>query len=428
MPLKLHLLKAYPTPCGVISKLKNVKFMSQPNLLRSLMNWFRQLMNVHVILISLVYAGLLFIIFSNLVAYDDYKSFAKQVLGASHVETCPQNCAFNLTARWRDPRAVIVVDNPSGTLVLLKLNTTRHNGVWVAADRTTQINVTFDGGLYVDVYPIYPFSDAAPRHAYLPGNGNLTIRVTPPAIGGVLQLFQTIISAVIGLLATLGIIKHMTKTPAVNAIGSTSFLVSNINFNRILLISLILFLNLIVTIAGLDFVTVVIIILTSINPILLLFLKSLVAVSNVERAAKVGFLHLYDLAVLIWGFLWLINPILTIFRLEYIMVISFFLQHILIIVIIGGFLVFIISLITEIISPQILFFSIVPFIFNQEVAARVEFCRRALDWPTKVKVYPESGKPVVGFVVECDVGKIAVSNKRRTRVFSWGDVHQIELL
>jgi len=174
----------------------------------------------HFILILLVYFSLFIIALHNIVVYVDYKSFVKQVLGVTHVETCPPNCTFNLTAQWRDPWTVIFIDNPSGTPVLLKLNTTQRK-VWIATNRTTHIDVAFDGGLYIDVYPLYPLSDAEPRSAYLPSSGNLTIRIAPPAIGGTLQFILTTIGGLLGLLTTLGIIKHATKTPAVNNFGST---------------------------------------------------------------------------------------------------------------------------------------------------------------------------------------------------------------
>jgi len=194
--------------------------------LHCLKNWLRPLKNIHillhVLLISLVYVGFFFVVVDSLKVYSDYKSFARDVLNAQNITTCPTVCSFNLTSQRRDPRTVIVVDNPSGTPVVLNLYTTQHEKVWVATNRTTWINVTFDRGLYVDVYPLYPLSDVEPRNAYLPGNGNLTIRVTPPAIGGVLQTLQAIIGAVIGLLATLGIIQHVTKTPAVNAMVAHS--------------------------------------------------------------------------------------------------------------------------------------------------------------------------------------------------------------
>jgi len=472
--------------------------MSQPaprRRRRSLAKWLVPSNNVyvvlHILLISLVYVGFFFVVVDSLKVYSDYKSFARDVLNAQNITTCPTVCSFNLTSQWRDPRAVIVIDNPSGTPVLLSLYTMQHNGMWVATVRTTQINVTFDGGLYVDVYPLYPLSDAAPRSAYLPGNGNLTIRTTPPAIGGAIQPLQAIIGTVIGLLTTLGIIQHVTKTPAVNAMGSTfpaymkaftyPFLVLFLLFLLVLLkpalvqmlacnpsqfyymlgiTSLFLSLAFSMFLCKIRFIRcqrnlkdvttlVIIIVLTFlglvfifknnppsphqlystalflifVNPISLFYLKSLATDSRVRRAIKVGLLHLYDLAVLIWFLQWLVNPYPTIFKPAFIEL--SFLQIILIVllVIFGFIIVFRASL-----HPLIFLYSIIPFIFNEEFAARVELCRRALNQPTKVRIYPEKGKSVVGFVVECDAGKIAVSNYRRTRVFSWGDVQQIEIL
>jgi len=160
-----------------------------------------------------------------------------------------------------------------------------------------------------------------------------------------------------------------------------------------------------------------------INPISLFYLKSLAAVSKIGRAKKVGLLHLYDLAVLIWFLQWLVNPYPAIFKLYFIELSLLQIILIVLLVVFGFIIVFRASL-----NPLIFLYSIIPFIFNEELAARVELCRRALNRPTKVRIYPEKAKSVVGFVVECDAGKIAVSNYRRTRVFSWGDVQQIELL
>jgi len=329
-----------------------------------------------------------------------------------------------LTSQRHDPRAVIVVDNPSGTPVLLKLYTTQHKEVWVATSRTTQINVTFDGGLFVEAYPLYPLSDAAPRRAYLPSDGNLTIRVTPPAIGGAIQLFQAIISVAVGLLATLGILKHVTKTPTVSAVGSTSSINLMVSMFFIPTFS-ICFIPLLIVF---DLVTITIILLMFINPIVFLFFKSCAVISNMEGAMKVGLLHLYDVAVLIWILLWLINPIPTIFKPEFISSVPFLILLFLISLTLGGLLAFV-ALIVKIIGSETLFLSIIPFIMNEELAARVEFCRKALDKPTKVRVYPEEKEEhVEGFVVECNIEKIAIGNDKSTRLFSWGDVQQIERL
>jgi len=461
-------------------------------------SWHNLITLVHIFLIAITYFGFFFVALSYLMVYDDYMSFVEHILCAAHVVSCPPNCTFSFTAQWRDPTAVISVDNPSGTPVLLKLNTTQHE-VCVTTDQTTRINVTFDRGLNVEVYPIYPLSDAAPRRVYLPSDDNLTVRVTPPAIGGVLQPFLTIVGAVTGLLATLGIIKHVTKTPAVNAIGTTSFtyankilypsaaffiilvslasmnlilhpigsfsFVNNIIVTTIILLSSV-FLILYMTIESIKspqiskkqakflvVVTVIIVIsiivlyhifgsslqwpqllyantlfLLFVNPILLIYFKShLVVASEIKRATKVGFLHLYDLVVLMWVLQWLINPYISIFKLDYtVLGLSFFTLVILLVVTGIGLLIYI--TLFKFIGSEIFLFSIIPFVFNEELAARVEFCRRTLNWPTKVRVYPEEDDPVEGFVVECNMGKIAVSDGNSTRMFSWGDVQQIELL
>jgi len=406
--------------------------------------------------------------------YVDYRGFAKQLLDVTHIEICPQNCSLDLTAQRCDPRAVIVVDNPSGTLVLLRLTTTQHKEVWVATNRTTQINVTFDGGLYVDVYPLYPLSDAGPRSAYLPGNGNLTIRVTPPAIGGILQPFQAIIGAMVGLLTTLGIVKHLTKTPAVNAMGNTfpkykgilfypsvgafSFLIflsliSGLIDPYILLLTflfsffiiiisvrrqqfsknnIILLLILIVLTGLYSYYTFMSILpharqlyftalfLTLINPISLFYLKSLAAVSGIRRAEKVGLLHLYDLAVLIWFLQWLINPYPTIFKLEFIVLSHFLIYLVIISIILGIIIFFALS-----INLKIFLYSSIPFVFNEELAARIAFCRKALARNLWITIYPQKGCRRRGRVDDCDVDRIVLRRGRFRREFSWSEIRWI---
>jgi len=70
----------------------------------------------------------------------------------------------------------------------------------------------------------------------------------------------------------------------------------------------------------------------------------------------------------------------------------------------------------------------VPFMLNQELVARGELCASAERGVVKVRIHPENGNPVEGVVVGCTIDKIAVDNGRERRVFSWGDVWQIELV
>jgi len=448
---------------------------------------------LHISLISLVYVGFFFVIIDSLWVYSDYKNFARDVLNAQNIATCPTDCSFNLTSQWRDPQAVIVVDNPSGTLVLLRLYTTQHKEVWVATDRTTRINATFDGGLYVDVYPLYPLSDADQRHIYLPGNGNLTIHVTPPAIGGIVQPLQVVISAVVGLLTILGIIRHLSKTPAVNALGSTYptymrillypsliftvflifivfviiliivVVIPKILLHFILNCTLIVITTLFLSVAFLTYLLTIIVqprqistkdsiiliiltlisfvgllfifmnnrtvpwplysntlFLTFVNPFSLFLLKSLAVISGIRRTEKVGVLHLYDLAVLVWALQWLANPYPTIFKLDYI-TISFLIILIMLIIILGS-IIFIISL-----NPRILLFSIIPFIFNEELVARIEFCKKARIRIILATIYPWNGRPMRGFVHRCDVDKIVLLRLRNYRqyTFSWSEIRWI---
>jgi len=433
---------------------------------------------LHILLHVFIYIG--FIAVVPLGNMFNYVSFVKQVLGIEDVVVCPPNCAIELAPQRHDLRAVIVVDNPSGTPVALSVNTTQGQGRVIITDRTTRLEVFFNGGLYVDVYPLYPLSDAEPRSVYLPSGGNLTIRVTPPAIGGIIPTFIAVIGTVIGIMTSLGIIRHVTRTPLVDTIGDTfpmSFeplfifwLILSLTLVEILIISLIsydlmikiwLLLILIIIYTAIilvqvpEFVVKIVfsylvalsilsllsllrtptmsnpllyfilfIILT--NPITLIYFKSLVAVEEMDRTRKVGVLYLYDLTVAFWALQWLINPYPAIFK-QFIYNLS--LQLIILIIIIPIYFgLFIMFLLIRGPSLRIFSLSAIPFVFDEELAARIEFCRRVLDWPTKVRVYPEGGGSVEGFVVGCDVDKITIDDTKSTRVFSWGDVQQLELL
>jgi len=437
--------------------------------LRALIPYF-----LHILLHVFIFIG-----FTSVVplgdVYFNYIDFVKQVLGVKDVVVCPPNCTIDLAPQRRDSRAVIVVDNPSDTLVALSVNTTQGQGKVIITGRSTRLEVFFNGGLYVDVYPLYPLSDAEPRSVYLPSGGNLTIRVIPPAMGGTLPIIITVVGTVIGIMASLGIIRHVTRTPAVDVIGNTfpTYLpplifwlylslmlatVLQVLYGSTLLnvlkawlpsilmtiyITIILLktpgfegkiflfsyampflLPLLLTPSPL-FYFVSFIIIT--NPIILLFFKSLAVVEDMERAKKVGVLHLYDLVVAFWIFQWLINPYLAIFRLSFFLSIQLITHYI--IVVLVYLLFFILLLYLAIKGPGfgMLFLSTIPFVFNEELVARVEFCRKALDWPTRVKVYPEDDESVVGFVVKCDIEKIAIGDGKSMRVFSWGDLRQIEL-
>jgi len=70
----------------------------------------------------------------------------------------------------------------------------------------------------------------------------------------------------------------------------------------------------------------------------------------------------------------------------------------------------------------------VPLVLNRELVARGELCARAERGVVKVRIHPDEGNPVEGVVVGCTIDKIAVDNGRERRVFSWGDVRQIELV
>jgi len=420
--------------------------------------------------------------------YFNYTDFVKQILGVEDVVACPPSCTIDLAPQLHASRAIIVVDNPSGTLVALNAYATQSQRKLIATDRTTRLEVFFTGGLYVDVYPLYPFSDAEPRSVYLPSGGNLTIRVTPPAIGGTLPTLIVVIGTLIGIMASLGIIKRVSKTPLVYAIGNTfpmyfepiiiwlivtanllvlavylerSYGLDLLGMLRTLLpfILITIYTTLIVIMSerkarllalymGILFILYIampflllalvhpllyfVVLIALVNPIVLLYLKGLVAIKEMERVKKVGVLHLYDLTIAFWALQWLINPYPTIFKhilynLSYQFIISLF-TIVLVLVFINLLIALLYHFIVEGPDFGTLLLSVIPFVFNEELAARVDFCHRTLDKPTKVRVYTEGGKPIIGFVVECDVSKIAVSDGKSMRMFSWGDVRQIELL
>jgi len=425
--------------------------------------------------------------------YFNYTSFAKQVLGIEDVVVCPPNCTIELALLQHDSRAVIVVDNPSGTPVALNVYTTQDRKILITTNRATRLEVFFDGGLYVDVYPLYPFSDAEPRSAYLSSGGNLTIRVIPPAIAGTLPTLIAVIGTVIGIMTSLGIIRRVTRTPLVDAIGTTpptyfevflilfasntiilflagwlnhlgtlrvllpfilaiiyavlmtiqiyryeTSIVDRISLFIILLLPWLLLLLLLLSSFLIfsptshisDALLGIILFTALVNPIVLVYFKSFAVVEDMERTKKVAVLHLYDLAITFWVFQWLINPYPAIFK--QIFYISFHFIIFLVVSIIVYLGIFIVFIYPIAVGPGFGTFllSAIPFVFNEELATRVEFCRKALDWPTKVRVYPGRGGPVEGFVVKCEMGKIVVYDHRNnsTRVFSWGDVQQIERL
>jgi len=410
-------------------------------------HWGIIILNIFCIII--IYSGLLLIIGYSGVLYVDYKNFAKQVLNAHDIASCPPSCSFNLTAQWRDPLAVITVDNPSGTPVLLKLYTgqhgTSHREVWVATDRTTQINVTFDGGLFVDVYPLYPLSDAAPRHTYLPGNGNLTIRTTPPAMGGTFQFILTTMSGLFGILATLGIIKTITRTPVADAYDLSSSRSSRLSWLDVFIIAIIYIVAFILSICFYRKLIFIIfsvpenlqqpftyfLYFTLVNPISLLYLKLLVATeAEAVEVNKLVLLNIYDLAVVLWFFQWLINPYPTIFKLEHITFISTLIT-LFILIIVSSIIITIIYLISnkylfDIRLREVLIFMI-PFILNEELVARTEFCREARARKVWVTIYPREGSPISGRVEECDVDRIVVRRDSSRYMFSWSKVQRIEI-
>jgi len=415
-------------------------------------------------------------------AYYHYTDFARQVLGIKDVVVCPPSCTIDLASQWHNSRAVIVIDNPFGTPVALSVYTRQDRKTLITTNRATQLEIFFDGGLYVDVYPLYPFSDAEPRSSYLPSGGNLTIRVTPPAIGGTLPTLIAVIGTVIGVMTSLGIIRRVTGTPLVDAIGDTfpTYFQPFITW-FIILINLLFLAGFLRTTYGLDFLGMLsawlplilmaiyttlivvqvpglitklfvlyiatplllllliapyisdpllhfILFIALVNPITLLYFKSFAIVEEMERAKKVGVLHLYDLALAFWVLQWLINPYPTIFK-QIFYYLSFqiiIIPFVVILVYLGLFIVLVYLIIR---GPGFgtLLLSVTPFSFNEELAARIEFCRKALDWPTKIKAYPEGGEPVVGFVTKCNTNKITVSDGKSTRVFSWSDLQQIEL-
>jgi len=441
---------------------------------------------LHILLHVFIFIGFIAVVPLGSV-YFNYTDFARQVLGVKDVVVCPPNCTIDLAPQRHEARVVIVVDNPSGTPVALSVYTTQGQGKVITTDRTTRLEVFFNGGLYVDVYPLYPLSDSEPRKVYLPSGGNLAIRVAPPAIGGVLPTLIALIGTITGIMASLGIIRYVTRTPLVDTIGETSsthfvtfytwaliFILLliltgtlqtlyglyfiDILENFIALILLVIYAiivgaiiiaqepelenkirNIVLTVTILIILWIIvlsyifdkflrfIIFIALVNPVTLTYLKSFAVVEEIERTKKVGVLHLYDLTTTFWFLQWLINPYPTVFRK---MLYNFSFQLIVLLMLIMiylGLFVTLLYLIAKGPGSRTLLFSAIPFVFNEELAARIEFCRKALDKPTRVKVYPEEDKSVMGFVVECNMDKIAIGDGNSTHVFSWSDVQQIEL-
>jgi len=436
---------------------------------------------LHILLHVFIFIG--FIAVAPLVdVYFNYTDFVKRLFAVEDVVICPPNCTVNLALVRHDSRAVIVMDNPSATPVALNVYTTWGLRKLITTDRTTRLEILFDGGLYVNVHPLYPLSDAEPRSVYLPSGGNLTIRITPPAIGGAFQTLIAVIGTIIGIMASLGIIRRVTRTPLVNAIGATpptyfeplviwfilsltlvvvlQYWLTFLNILRVWLpsiliviyttillfrepefkskIMLLFFLVAALILSPLrtpyppnpllNLISFLIIIIILVNPITLIYFKSLTAVEDIERVKKIGILHLYDLTLAFWTLQWLINPYPAIFKqIFYNLPFQLVIINTFVIILIYLGLFFVPHLVAKGSSSGIFLLSMIPFVFNEELAARIEFCRRALDWPTRVKVYPEGGEPVVGFIVKCDVDKVAISDGETTHVFSWGDLQKIKL-
>jgi len=185
--------------------------------------------------------------------------------------------------------------------------------------------------------------------------------------------------------------------------------------------------------------------------------KSAAFAFSTDKTFKLYLMYIYDFTILLWVVQWFFNPYPAMLAWEH-----KFLGTVVLPLIFGSILV--VSLIIIIFSiymvsifitrardislwllnlPGLLQFSsltaryirglawllpAVPFVLNRELVARGELCASAERGVVKVRIYPEEGDPVGGVVVGCTIDKIAVDNGCERRVFSWGDVWQIELV
>jgi len=209
----------------------------------------------------------------------------------------------------------------------------------------------------------------------------------------------------------------------------------------------------------LDFTTTLLILLFYVfYPFFYVLGKSAAFAFSTDRMFKLYLMYIYDATILLWAVQWLVNPYLAMLAWEY-----KFLGTILLPLIFGSIqivisltiFIFIIYTISYFItrardislwllnlpglSPS---FSLtaryirgltwllpgVPFVLNRELVARGELCASAERGVVKVRIHPEEGDPVEGVIIDCSLDKIAVDNGCERRVFSWGDVRQIELI
>jgi len=191
---------------------------------------------------------------------------------------------------------------------------------------------------------------------------------------------------------------------------------------------------------------------------------------STDRMFKLYLMYIYDITLFLWAIQWLVNPYPTLLSWELLLMLGAGISFIL------GLLSIIIQIIIQnvvlAVIPIVLFVTLytisyfifrtrnisfwllnlpnlplslsltvryirgfawllpaVPFVLNRELVARGELCASAERGVVKVKIYPEDCcDPVEGVVVDCSLDKIAVDGNAERRVFSWGDVRQIELI
>lgn len=201
-------------------------------------------------------------------------------------------------------------------------------------------------------------------------------------------------------------------------------------------------------------------------PLFYILGKGIAFAFSTDRTFKLYLMHVYDVTILLWVVQWLVNPYPAILAWERnrlfemtisfsLGVFSFIFQNILAvtILIILTFVMFVLfhffiqtrdislwllslpglpqslSLTSRYIRGLAWLLPAVPFVLNRELVARGELCASAERGVVKVRIHPEDCcDPVEGVVVGCTIDKIAVDNGRERRVFSWGDVRQIELV
>jgi len=253
----------------------------------------------------------------------------------------------------------ITIINLHNILVFVKLNSSGQE-LWIYTFYDIRITALFVGNLSVEVYPAFPFSDATPRKLFFIKNDTRTVNVFL-YMGNILHQILSSIASLISILSTIGVIKHITKTPVSNATSiktrSEDPLITILHLLLITFSSLVISLYIFYLPSWFTIVASIILISTFLSlvlmgkywPLLLpssIFLlillilikspalmipdfttsliivmalllypfvfyisgKSLTLALPLDRSFKIYLMHLYDITLLIWIFQWFINP------------------------------------------------------------------------------------------------------------------------